>query len=98
MILVSISLIGCATRPVLTIDPDAPPAVQMLSKRPLNVVGGGVARGFAHIGVIQVLEETGIRPSLVVGTSAGSLVAAFYASGKTGAQLQQVAETMEEAA
>jgi NTE family protein len=50
------------------------------------------------VGVIQVLEEAGIRPSLVVGTSAGSLVAAFYASGKTGAQLQQVAETMEEAA
>jgi NTE family protein len=58
----------------------------------------GAARGFAHVGVIQVLEEAGIRPSLVVGTSAGSLVAAFYASGKTGAQLQQVAETMEEAA
>ena len=60
-------------------------------------LGGGAARGFAHIGVIQVLEEAGIRPSLVVGTSAGSLVAAFYASGKTGAQLQYVAETMEEA-
>jgi NTE family protein len=60
-------------------------------------LGGGAARGFAHIGVIQVLEEAGIRPSLVVGTSAGSLVAAFYASGKSGAQLQQLAETMEEA-
>jgi NTE family protein len=47
--------------------------------------------------VIQVLEEAGVRPSLVVGTSAGSLVAAFYASGKTGVQLQQIAETMEEA-
>jgi NTE family protein len=47
--------------------------------------------------VIQVLEEAGIRPVLVSGTSAGSLVAAIYASGKTGAQLQRVAETMEEA-
>jgi NTE family protein len=47
--------------------------------------------------VIQVLEEAGIRPTLVTGTSAGSLVAALYASGKSGAQLQQVAETMEEA-
>jgi len=36
-------------------------------------LGGGAARGFAHIGVIQVLEEAGIRPDLVVGTSAGSL-------------------------
>ena len=61
------------------------------------VLGGGAARGFAHVGVIQVLEEAGIRPDLVVGTSAGSLVAAFYASGKTGSQLQQVSETMEEA-
>jgi len=47
--------------------------------------------------VIQVLEEAGIRPSLVVGTSAGSLVAAIYASGRSGAQLQQIAEDMEEA-
>jgi NTE family protein len=47
--------------------------------------------------VIQVLEEAGIRPALVAGTSAGSLVAAIYASGKSGQQLQQVAETMEEA-
>ena len=61
------------------------------------MLGGGAARGFAHVGVIQVLEEAGIRPDLVVGTSAGSLVAAFYASGKTGAQLQHIAETMEEA-
>lgn len=93
-------LVGCATGPVPTMLPDVPPAAQTVPKRPLKVglvLGGGAARGFAHIGVIQVLEEAGIRPSLVVGTSAGSLVAAFYASGKTGAQLQQVAETMEEA-
>lgn len=61
-------------------------------------LGGGAARGFAHIGVIQVLEEAGIKPAVVVGTSAGSLVAALYASGKAGAELQRVAESMEEAA
>ena len=60
-------------------------------------MGGGAARGFAHVGVIQVLEEAGIRPDLVIGTSAGSLVAAIYASGKNGAQLQQIALEMEEA-
>jgi NTE family protein len=49
------------------------------------------------VGVIQVLEEAGIRPALVTGTSAGSLVAALYASGKNGAQLQHIAESMEEA-
>ena len=61
-------------------------------------LGGGAARGFAHVGVIQVLEEAGIRPQYVVGTSAGSLVAAMYASGMKGAQLQQVAVNMQEAA
>ena len=60
-------------------------------------LGGGAARGFAHIGVIQVLEEAGIRPDLVVGTSAGSVVAALFADGKNASQLQRLAETMEEA-
>jgi NTE family protein len=60
------------------------------------VLGGGAARGFAHIGVIQVLEENGIKPDLVVGTSAGSVVAALYASGKTGAALGTMADTMDE--
>ena len=70
------------------------------SKPPLKLglaLGGGAARGFAHIGVIQVLEEAGIRPDLVCGTSAGSLVAALYASGKNGQELQQIALTMDEA-
>jgi NTE family protein len=61
-------------------------------------LGGGAARGFAHIGVIQALEEAGIRPDLVVGTSAGSLVAALYASGKSGAELAAVAQTLDESA
>jgi NTE family protein len=72
----------------------------LVQKKPPRLglaLGGGAARGFAHVGVIQVLEEAGIRPDLVVGTSAGSLVAAFYASGKNGVQLQQMAETMDEA-
>ena len=98
--LATMFLLGCASGPVPTLPPDVPPAVQTAPKKPPKiglVLGGGAARGFAHVGVIQVLEEAGVRPSLVVGTSAGSLVAAFYASGKTGAQLQKVAETMEEA-
>ena len=61
-------------------------------------LGGGAARGFAHIGVIQVLEDAGIRPTLVAGTSAGSLVAALYASGKSGADLESLALTMDEGA
>lgn len=80
---------------------NATPAIPTTPPKPLRIglaLGGGAARGFAHVGVIQVLEEHGIKPSLVAGTSAGSLVAAIYASGKTGAQLQHVAETMDEAA
>ena len=60
-------------------------------------LGGGAARGFAHVGVIQVLEQNGIRPDIMVGTSAGSLVAALYASGKTAADLERTALSMEEA-
>jgi NTE family protein len=68
-------------------------------KRPPRIglaLGGGAAKGFAHVGVIAVLEQAGIEPSLVVGTSAGSLVAAFYASGMNATQLQATAMRMEE--
>ena len=99
-LLLALLLTACAVAPVPPPVPQPPPVVQPIPKKPLRIglaLGGGAARGFAHIGVIQVLEEAGIHPSLVVGTSAGSLVAALYASGKNGAQLQHVAELMEEA-
>jgi len=60
-------------------------------------LGGGAARGFAHIGVIQELERAGIRPDLVAGTSAGSLVGTLYASGMGGAELERIALQMQEA-
>jgi NTE family protein len=93
---------GCATQQSvpMALPTSAPAIAAPVPKVPPRIglaLGGGAARGFAHVGVIQVLEEAGIRPALVTGTSAGSLVAALYASGKSGAQLQQVAETMEEA-
>jgi NTE family protein len=95
-------LAGCASSPQVPValTPTVPSEVAPAVKVPPRIglaLGGGAARGFAHEGVIQVLEEAGIRPSLVSGTSAGSVVAALYASGKTGPQLQQIAETMEEA-
>ncbi len=62
------------------------------------VLGGGAARGFAHIGVIKALEARGIVPDLVVGTSAGSLVGALYAAGNNGFALHKMALEMEEAA
>ena len=87
---------GCAIRPAQPLI--APPAAVT---KPLKIglaLGGGAARGFAHVGVIAVLEEAGLKPQIIVGTSAGSLVAALYASGKTSAQLQQTALGMEEVA
>ena len=94
----SLVLFGCASAPPT--PPVVTPTMSVaIPKTPPKIglaLGGGAARGFAHVGVIQVLEEAGITPVLVTGTSAGSLVAALYASGKNGAQLQKVAESMEE--
>ena len=80
------------------VTPDPPPRVKPAPKPPRHGLarGGGAARGFAHIGVIQVLEENGIKVDLVAGTSAGSLVAALYASGKGGKEMQTLAEGMDE--
>ncbi len=60
-------------------------------------LGGGAARGFAHIGVIKALEAQGIVPDIVVGTSAGSVVGAMYAAGYSGFELQKQALEMDEA-
>ena len=52
-------------------------------------LGGGGARGFAHIGVLKVLEREGIRPDIIVGTSVGSIVGGALASGITVEELEQ---------
>jgi len=80
--------------PIATVPPVAPP-------RPIRIglaLGGGAARGFAHIGVIKALEAQGIHPEIVTGTSAGSVVAALYATGMNGFELNKLALTMDEAA
>lgn len=59
------------------------------------VLGSGGARGYAHIGVIQVLEQQGIHPDFIVGTSAGSIVGSIYASGKTANELRDIALNMK---
>ena len=102
MVCWELGLTGCAAPVALTPDaPNSSAPAQAIIKKPLKIglaLGGGAARGFAHVGVIAVLEEAGIKPQYVVGTSAGSLVAALYASGKTSPQLQQTALSMEEVA
>ena len=58
------------------------------------MLSGGAARGFAHIGVIKVLEENGLKPDIVVGTSAGAIVGALYASGLTATELAAMTRGM----
>ena len=55
------------------------------------VLGGGAAKGYAHIGVIKVLDEIGLRPDIIVGASMGSLVGGFYAAGFTGKRMEEIA-------
>lgn len=58
-------------------------------------LGGGFLRGAAHIGVLKVLEEEGLRPDLVAGTSAGSIVAALYCAGWRSRQLAEMASRLK---
>ena len=71
----------------------APP--EGTSRRIALVLSGGAARGFAHIGMLRVLEREGLRPDLVVGTSAGAVVGAMYASGMSVNQIETAAEQLD---
>ena len=73
-------------------QPDSP--VAMISVPAMNprpkvalVLGSGGPRGYAHIGVMKVLEEAGIEYELVVGSSVGSLIGAFWANGYNASQI-----------
>lgn len=59
------------------------------------VLGSGGPRGFAHIGVIKVLEENGIKPDLVLGSSVGAMVGALYAAGMPAARLERLAQDLD---
>ena len=65
-------------------------------KRLAVVLGGGSARGFAHIGVVKALEAGGIVPDLIVGCSAGSLVGAFWAAGYSGKRMEDLAMRVQD--
>jgi NTE family protein len=82
------------TAPVPPAEPASRPA------RPLRIglaLGGGAARGFAHIGVIKALEARNVKVDLLAGTSAGSVIAALSASGMSGIGINKLALTMDEA-
>lgn len=84
---------GCAT----TVSAPPQRETRYTSPTPLSlgrpgvalVLSGGSARGFAHVGVIKVLEENGLRPDIVVGSSAGSIVGVLYASGLSASALER---------
>ena len=59
------------------------------------VLGSGGPRGFAHIGVLEVLEEMGVRPDLVVGSSVGAMVAVLYAGGYGAKSLERLASHLD---
>jgi NTE family protein len=101
LIALALLLAGCGSTPPAPVQPAAvvlPPAAPAPKKIKIGLaLGGGAARGFAHIGVIKALEAQGIYPEIVVGTSAGSVVGALYAAGNSGFALQKTAMDMDEA-
>ncbi|BBI98960.1 exported phospholipase [Ferrigenium kumadai] len=99
-ILLLLGITACTTPQVTPPpQPQLPPTTPVVERPPAKIalaLGGGAARGFAHVGVIKALEAQGISPDIVVGTSAGSVVGALYAAGLTGFQIQELSMNMEE--
>ena len=90
------TLAGCAA-PFTYIGPDSPRALPALAPfdpppRIALVLSSGGPRGYAHLGVLRVLEEAGIEVDLVVGTSVGSLLGAFWADGRSAAELDALSK------
>lgn len=93
-------LAACASLPGSSPEKPAPPAVTApppAAKPKIGLaLGGGAARGFAHIGVIKVLESHGIYPDIVVGTSAGAVVGSLYAAGYDPYAMQKIGQQLDE--
>ncbi|WMJ71132.1 patatin-like phospholipase family protein [Stenotrophomonas sp. 24(2023)] len=103
-VLLSVALLGllagCGGEAVRPTPPPAPTVVPPPQAKPVKIgiaLGGGAAKGFAHIGVIKMLEANGFEPVVVSGTSAGSVVGALYASGMDAFQMQSKAVALDEA-
>ncbi|MDO8208565.1 MAG: patatin-like phospholipase family protein [Gallionella sp.] len=100
LLLLPLLLVACATPPLQYKDVPSPAAIYVApveSDKPVVALalGSGGDRGFAHIGVIKVLEANGIKVDIVLGTSAGSVVGALYAGGYNGAALEKLALEMD---
>ncbi|GAA5067476.1 patatin-like phospholipase family protein [Lysobacter panacisoli] len=88
---------GEAVKPTLPTTTVVTPPVAAPKVRIGIALGGGAAKGFAHIGVIKMLEANGFQPEVVSGTSAGSVVGALYASGMDSFAMQKQAFALDEA-
>ncbi|MDD3352115.1 patatin-like phospholipase family protein [Zoogloea sp.] len=97
LLIATAGALGLAACSGLSPAPPKPPA-PVRKPRIALALGGGAARGFAHIGVIKALETSGIPVDFVVGTSAGSVVGALYAAGHTPFELQKLAIQLDESA
>ncbi len=86
----ALALAGCTLDEV---GPERLPRFQPLAEAPrvALVLGSGGPRGFAHIGVLKALEEAGVKPDLIVGSSVGAMVGALYASGINARELERLA-------
>jgi NTE family protein len=87
LVLLIFILAGCTTTPK--------PRETKGPARVALVLGGGAARGFAHVGVIRVLEQEKIPIHLIVGTSVGSLIGGLYAADPSSANLEWLAYSIE---
>ncbi len=91
----SLSLSRAPEKSATATPPPVPAAATRKPKIGL-ALGGGAARGFAHIGVIKMLESQGIVPDYVVGTSAGAVVGSLYAGGYDAFAMQKIAVQLDE--
>ena len=87
LIITLLGIWGCGTVPVGK-ERKGPPKIAL-------VLGGGAARGFAHVGVIRVLEQEKIPIHMIVGTSVGSLIGALYASDPNSFNLEWLSFSIE---
>lgn len=91
LLIVVALLAGCATP-----RPEATPKPAVTKPKIGLALGGGAARGFAHIGVVKMLEAHGIVPDYIVGTSAGAVVGALYAAGHDAFAMQKIGQQLDE--
>jgi len=84
----SLAISGCATTPPVQVPPQRPARIAL-------VLGAGASKGFAHIGVLKILENNKVPIQMIVGTSVGSFVGSLYAYGYDAYALQKIALSIE---